>query len=116
MSSRHRPKTISHPEAARAIEQELIEALVTCLENGDARHTSAQGRTIGRALASLESLLSQDRNQYRSTRKISSALGITEAELQSFCVASLDMSAGRYVELYSARIQKVSNDGIDVRR
>ena len=32
-----RPGMVCHPEAARAIEQELIEVLVTCLVNGEVR-------------------------------------------------------------------------------
>jgi hypothetical protein len=104
-----RPKTIWHPEAARAIEQEVIESMVTCLENGIARRTSAQARTIGPALAALEGLLAHDSDQYPSMRNICTALGITESELQSFCAASLDMSPSHYVELYSARLNKASN-------
>jgi hypothetical protein len=35
-----RPGMVCHPEAARAIEQELIEVLVTCLVNGEVRSLS----------------------------------------------------------------------------
>lgn len=41
-----RPGMAIHPETVRAIEQELIEALVTCLVSGEARSLSAASHSI----------------------------------------------------------------------
>jgi len=103
-----RPNTICHPEASRAIEQELIEALVTCLVNGEARRTSPYGHTVGRTLASLESLLAEGSDRSLSTTEMCTALGISEQSLRSYCAASFDMSPKRYARLRRAERRKES--------
>jgi hypothetical protein len=105
-----RPTAISHSEVARAIEHELIEALVICLMNGDVRRTSLDGRTIGQRLAMLESLLAQASDQLPSTRDMCAALGISEAVLQSCCATALDMSFGQYAELCWAKLRKTHGE------
>jgi hypothetical protein len=97
-----RPNTICHPEAARAIEQELIEALVMCVVNGDARGPSATGQSTGRTLARFEALLAQNADRPLSTRDMSTGLGVSEQALRSCCAASLDMSPSHYAGLRRA--------------
>jgi hypothetical protein len=97
-----RPNTICHPEASRAIEQELIEALMMGLVNADARATSPHGRTTGRALAGFEDLLAQRGDQHFSTNDACVVLGISEDVLQSYCATSLDMNPSQYAELRQA--------------
>jgi AraC-like DNA-binding protein len=103
-----RPNTICHPEASRAIEQELIETLVTCLVNGDARRPSPHGHTIGRTLASLESLLAQGGDRAPTTAEMCTDLGISEQSLRSYCAASFDMSPNRYARQRRAERRKES--------
>jgi hypothetical protein len=94
-----RPNTICHPEASRAIEQELIEALVTCLVNADARATSPDGRTAGHALASFEDLLGQPGDRLLDAKAACVVLGMSESVLRSYCEASFDMDPNDYARL-----------------
>ena len=97
-----RPGTICHPEAARAIEQELIEALVTCIVTGDARGASAIGQGTGRTLARFEALLAQNADWSLSTTGMSKALGVPAQVLRSCCAASFGMSPSHYARLRRA--------------
>lgn len=94
-----RPNMICHPEASRAIEQELIEALVTCLVNADVRATSSYGRTTGRVLACFEDLLTQCTDRLLNIRDACASLGISQPVLRSYCEASFDMSPSQYARL-----------------
>ncbi len=98
-----RPNTICHPEASRAIEQELIEALMMGLVNADAQATSPHGRITGLALAGFEDLLAQCRDRHFSTKDACVVLGISESVLQSYCAASLDMNPDQYAGLRRAK-------------
>jgi hypothetical protein len=94
-----RPTTIFHPEASRAIEQDLIEALVTCLVTADARATSPDGRTAGHALASFEDLLAQPRDQLLNIEAACVVLGMSESALRSHCASSFEMDPSEYAKL-----------------
>lgn len=91
--------SISNREVVRALEQDLIWALTTCLANGTVpkdQHGSQHRLDI---LSAFETLLAAEPHTLLSTREICSSLNISEATLRANCSLALGMSPGRYQRL-----------------
>src|SRR6202048_4912033 len=91
-----RHQLIANPEVARALEQELIHALVNCLTVGDAgghlkkrrHHTDIMGR--------FEDALAAPGHPHRSLHALCSAIDVPERTLRACCNEFLGMSPTRY--------------------
>ena len=90
-----------HPEVARAVEQELIWALVTCLTNAEPRDESPTMRCCARVLVRLEEVLLARPDRSLLMPEICDAIGISESVLQTCCMELLGMEATRYLYLRS---------------
>jgi AraC-like DNA-binding protein len=99
-----RPKVLAHPEVARAIEQGLIHALVTCLA-AKARDNGAARRHHTRIMVRLEEVLAEHPNRQLHLPELCALIGVSERTLRSGCAAFLGISPSRYMLL--RRLQAV---------
>jgi AraC-like DNA-binding protein len=93
-----RPKILAHPEVARAIEQGLIHALVTCLA-AKTRDDGAARRHHAGIMVRFEEVLAAHPSRQLSLRELCALIGVSERTLRSCCAEFLDVSPSRYVFL-----------------
>jgi len=93
-----RPKVLAHPEVARAIEQGLIHALVTCLA-ARTRDDGVARRHHSRIMVRFEEVLAAHPNQPLHISELCELIGVTERTLRSCCAEFLGISPSRYVLL-----------------
>jgi AraC-like DNA-binding protein len=99
-----RPKVLAHPEVARAIEQGLIHALVTCL-SARVREDGAARRHHARIMVRFEEVLADHSNRPLPMSELCALIGVNERTLRSCCAEFLGISPSRYVLL--RRLQAV---------
>jgi AraC-like DNA-binding protein len=93
-----RPKVLAHPEVARAVEQGLIHALVTCL-SAKARDDRAARRHHTRIMARFEEVLADQPNRPLPMPHLCALIGVTDRTLRSCCAEFLGIGPSRYVLL-----------------
>jgi AraC-like DNA-binding protein len=94
-----RPKMLAHPEVARAIEQELIDALVTCLTSATVQENRAGKRRHARIMVRFEEVLAEHLNRSLQIPELSELIGVSDQTLRSCCAEFLGVSPSRYVLL-----------------
>jgi AraC-like DNA-binding protein len=93
-----RPKVLAHPEVARAIEQGLIHALVTCLA-ARARDDGAARRHHAQIMVRFEEVLADHPNRPLHMPELCALIGVTERTLYACCAEFLGISPSRYMLL-----------------
>jgi AraC-like DNA-binding protein len=112
-------KILSHSEVARAIEQDLIHALVSCLTTARARTDGFAGRHHASIMLRFEEILIENLAHPPSMTELCERVGVSERTLRSCCAESLGMSSMRYVllrrlrEVHSA-LRDADPDTVDV--
>jgi AraC-like DNA-binding protein len=96
-------KILSHSEVARAIEQDLIHALVSCLTTARARTDGFAGRQPAIIMLRFEEILTGNLTHPPSMSELCERVGVSERTLRSCCAESLGMSPIRYVLLRRLR-------------
>ena len=91
---------IDHPEVARALEQELIWALVNCLATAEVIGPAA-GIDRSNALARFETCLAQNAEELPPISAICETIQVSERTLRALCSRVLGMSPARYQRLRS---------------
>ena len=105
-------KMLSHPEVARAVEQDLIHALVTCLTTVGARPDGFPGRHHANIMLRFEEILPEHLSQLRTIPELCGLVGVSERTLRSCCAEFLGMSPIRYVLLRRLReVRSALRDG-----
>jgi AraC-like DNA-binding protein len=99
-----RAKVLTHPEVARAIEQGLIHALVTCLA-AKARDDKAARRCRTGIMARFEEVLADHPNRLLHMHELCALIGVTDPTLRSCCAEFLGISPDQYMLL--RRLQAV---------
>jgi AraC-like DNA-binding protein len=102
-----RPKVLAHPEVARAIEQGLIHALVTCLA-ARARDDGTAGGHHTRMMTRFEEVLADHPNRLLPMRELCDLIGVTERTLRSCCAEFLGISASRYMLLRRLKAVRIA--------
>jgi AraC-like DNA-binding protein len=98
-----KPKILSHSEVARAIEQDLIYALVTCLTTTRARTDSFAARHHASIMIRFEEVLAEHLAQPPSMPELCKLVGVSDRTLRSCCAEFLGMTPTRYVLLRRLR-------------
>ena len=93
-----RPKVLAHPEVARAIEQGLIHALVTCLA-AKARDDGVARRRHTKVMVRFEEVLAERSNRQLYLPELCALIGVSERTLRSCCAEFLGISPSRYMLL-----------------
>ena len=93
-----RPKVLARPEVARALEQGLILAVVTCL-GARAWDDEAASRNHTRIMVRFEEVLAEHPNRQLPLPELCGLIGSTEGTLRSCCAEFLGISPSRYMLL-----------------
>jgi transcriptional regulator GlxA family with amidase domain len=107
------PDILTQTEVARAIEQQLLRAMVSCvaagLTDGDARHL------VGRlgVMKRLEQYLRDNPLEPLYVTDICAAIGVTDRTLRSHCQQSLGMGPHEYLTLRRLRLARAALKAAD---
>jgi AraC-like DNA-binding protein len=91
-----RHELIGHPEVARALEQELLHALVNCLAADDADSDLETRRHHANIMVRFEDALSAHVGPRLNVPKLCATLGVSERTLRVCCNEFLGISPTRY--------------------
>jgi AraC-like DNA-binding protein len=91
-----RLELIANPEVARALEQELLEALVNCLTAGDACGNPKRKQHHADIMIRFEEALAQYGEPHLNLPALCSAIGVPERTLRMCSAELLGMSPTRY--------------------
>ncbi|WP_441260634.1 helix-turn-helix domain-containing protein [Bradyrhizobium sp. 521_C7_N1_3] len=94
-----RHKLIANPEVARALEQELLHALVNCLTADDADGNLKTRRRHTDIMVRFEDALTAHGSPQLNMPALCSAIGVPERTLRACCAEFLGMSPTRYLLL-----------------
>jgi AraC-like DNA-binding protein len=94
-----KPKIVSHSEVARAIEQSLIQLLVTCLTTASARTDGLTKRRHAGIMVKFEEVLAEHLSRPLQMPELCSLLAVSNRTLRLCCAEFLGMSPSRYVLL-----------------
>jgi AraC-like DNA-binding protein len=94
-----KPEIFAHREAARAVEQEFIYALVNCLTTSVADSHPITRCRRAEAMMRFEELLRRDAHEQPSVPELCAAIGVPERSLRECCAKFFGMSPVRYILL-----------------
>ena len=90
---------IGHPEVVRALEQDLISALVICLNSQRSAVPSSEQNLHRALMAHLETILAGNTDRVPSEAEICDLLGVSQELLRVCCRNALGMCPQRYLHL-----------------
>jgi AraC-like DNA-binding protein len=96
-------KMLSHPEVARAVEQDLILALVTCLTTAHHPTDGFAGRHHASIMIRFEEVLADHLSQPPNLPRLCELVGVSDRILRLCCAEFSGMSPTRYVLLRRLR-------------
>jgi AraC-like DNA-binding protein len=91
-----RHELIANPEVTRALEQELLHALVNCLTSDDADNRSETQRHHAEIMERFEEALATNTDRQLNMSALCAEIGVPERTLRMCCVEFLGMSPSRY--------------------
>jgi AraC-like DNA-binding protein len=94
-----KPELLAPRETARAFEQELLHALVSCLAADDICDKPARKRHHADIMIRFEDALAAHVGRRFSTPELCAVIGVPERTLRVCCAEFLGMSPGRYLRL-----------------
>jgi AraC-like DNA-binding protein len=97
--SETRKELIARPEVARALEQEVLHALINCLPANEMNDTSKARHQHAAVMARFEELLNKRCDRKLSMPRLCSELGVPERTLRMCCAEFLGVSPTRYILL-----------------
>jgi AraC-like DNA-binding protein len=92
-------RLIANPEVARALEQELLHALVNCLTADDTGNKLKARQHYAEIMARFEDALTANIGRQLNMSALCSAIGVPERTLRECCAEVLGMSPTRYILL-----------------
>jgi AraC-like DNA-binding protein len=100
-----KPELLAHPEVSRAIEQDLIHAVVNCLTSNEAREYSGPELHHIEIMDRYEQVLAKHSEGQLKIPELCAAIGVSERTLRTCCEKFLGMSPAQYIRLQ--RLTKV---------
>ena len=94
-----KPEIFSHSQAARAVEQEFIHALVNCLTVDAACGSEVIRQRQADVMTRFENALRTDFGKQPSVSELCATIGVPERTLRIYCVKFLGLSPARYIRL-----------------
>jgi AraC-like DNA-binding protein len=94
-----KPKIVSHSEVARAMEQGLIQMLVTCLTTASDRADGQPKRLHARIMVRFEEVLAEDLSRPLEMPELCALVAVSDRTLRLCCTEFLGMSPTQYVLL-----------------
>jgi AraC-like DNA-binding protein len=93
------PEIIAHSEAARGLEETLIEALVGCFRSGEAREDRSAQRQHSLIMRRFHRAVEENSDQPLYIPELCAAIGVSDRTLRNCCQEQLGMSPKRYLTL-----------------
>jgi len=93
------PEIIAHPEAARGLEQALIEALVECLRQGPADEDRSAQRRHSLIMRRFRRAVEENPDRALYIPELAAAIGVSLSTLRTCCHEQLGISPKRYLML-----------------
>jgi transcriptional regulator GlxA family with amidase domain len=93
------PEIIAHPEAARGLEQTLVEALVGCLGDGSVGEDGSARRHHSLIMRRFRRAVEENPDQPLYIPELCAAIGVSDRTLRVCCQEQLGMSPKRYLLL-----------------
>jgi transcriptional regulator GlxA family with amidase domain len=93
------PEIIANPEAARGLEQSLIEAMVACLTTGEGRADRSALRHHAMILRRFRRAVEENPDQALYIPELCKSIGTTDRTLRMCCQEQLGMSPKQYLML-----------------
>lgn len=90
---------IAHPEAARGLEQALIQAMIDCLSGGDINEDKIASRLHTATMRRFHRIIEEHIGEPLYIAELCRQLGVSERALRFCCTEHLQMSAKRYLLL-----------------
>jgi AraC-like DNA-binding protein len=103
-----RPVRLGHPEVGRAVEHELLEALVTCLNDRAPDDGPDPRWDHVRIMTRLEEVLAVQGDQILNVRELCVIVGVAERILRTCCDAFLGTSPGHYLQLRRLKLARAA--------
>jgi AraC-like DNA-binding protein len=94
-----KPKIAAHRQVVRALEHDLLHALVNCLTGGGARDDAAARQRHADIMNRFERLLAAQGCRQISAAEICGSIHVSERTLRVCCAEFLGMGPGRYIRL-----------------
>ena len=96
-------KILAHPEVARAIEQGLIQTLVTCLTAAKVQEHRTSRRHHARIMIRFEEVLAEHLSRPLHMPELCELIGVTDRTLRLCCAEFLGINPSQYVLLRRLR-------------
>ena len=93
------PDILEQPEVARALEQSLVQAMISCISGGDAAEAGSIDHRHAMIMRRLEELLEQNTDRTLSLAELCAAARASDRTLRVCCHEHLGMSPMRYLWL-----------------
>ena len=93
------PDILAQPEVARALEQALVHAMVSCMSGGEAAEIGRAHRQHAAVMRRLEDLLEANSDRTLYLTELCTGAGVSERTLRTCCQEHLGMSPTRYLWL-----------------
>jgi AraC-like DNA-binding protein len=93
------PDILAHPEVARALEQGLVHAMVSCVSGGEAAEISSAHHQHAAVMRRLEELLEVNYDRTLYVTELCAAAGVSQRTLLACCQEHLGMGPKRYLLL-----------------
>jgi len=100
------PNRIMNPEVVRALDQDLIALLVSCLAKAGECGRNPAEETSARVCVQFERLLGSEPFRLLPVRELCEALGVSQETLRAICRKVLGMGPGRYQRLRRLRLAR----------
>jgi AraC-like DNA-binding protein len=110
------PNHIVNPEVVRALDQELVELLINCIETAVVSDNDRTQERQARLCVQFEELLKAEPFRLLPTKEICQALGISEQSLRASCLRVIGMGAGRYQRLRRLKLVRSELTRTDTHR
>jgi AraC-like DNA-binding protein len=92
-------KIVELPEVARALEQEMLHAIIHCLAGDDASETFKSRRDHAAIMVRFEDTLSKLADDRPSMSRLCAEIGVAERTLRMCCAEFIGLSPTRYILL-----------------
>src|SRR5271166_4089765 len=100
------PEIIADPDAARGLEQALIEAMVACLGNGEIGEDTAAKRRLELIIRRFRGVVEEHPGQVLYLPEICAAVGVSDRTLRTCCQEHLGMGPKRYLLLRRLKLAR----------
>jgi len=93
------PAVLAHPEAARGVEQAIIEAMLECLGNGSANEDTTAARQHALVMRRFHEAISRYEEKPLYVSEVCKDIGVTERTLRTCCQEHLGISPKQFLLL-----------------